>query len=185
MLRLYSLLRLFLFLILRQCFVDTHPLQNSNIMILPSPRLLDGPEGYRLIKSKQSLQHRAPDDFMASLGFGWGQTFQEFSSWLPARTASNTLESFYKGMLYNAQHVWPLASPARTLLVKQGALTLRLFCDKRNIPWTMVEDIAKVFIKATELGFTGRYEGRFVYFGTAATVTTIYVSLRINQLQTV
>lgn len=131
------------------------------------------------------LQRRDPNSFMAHLGLGWAQSFQEFSSWLPARSAITTLSSFYEGMVHNAQHVWPLSDPSNRLLVSKGALTFELRCDKSVIPWTMVKDIANIFLEATELGFTGRYEGRFVYLGPAAAVTTIYVRLKVNRLMTV
>ncbi|KAL8829586.1 MAG: hypothetical protein Q9191_001937 [Dirinaria sp. TL-2023a] len=151
----------------------------------PTSHLLLEDKSDLSIGPELTLQQRDPNEYMAHLGFGWAQTFQEFNSWLPARTAISTLESFYKGMLYNAQIVWPVASPSQALLVRQGALTFRLYCDKQPIPWSMVKDIVKVFLDATELGFNGRYEGKFVYLGTAATITTIYVSLKVNPLQTI
>lgn len=150
-----------------------------------SSPLLDGHQADRLISFGSVLQERSPDDFMSHLGFGWAQHFQEFASWLPAGTATGILESFYKGMLHNAQYVWPLAIPSNTLVVKQGALVLRLHCDRKTIPWTMVKDIARVLLEATELGFTGRYEGKFVYLGAIGIATTIDVSLKVNTLQTV
>ena len=162
-----------------------HPLRTTDTSCPPMSHLLERQTDIS-IRPESTLQRRAPDDseFMAHLSFGWAQNFQEFGSFLPARTAISTLEEFYKGMLYNAQNVWPVASPGNALLVRQGALTFRLYCDKRRIPWTMVKDIVTIFLDATQLGFTGRYEGKFVYLGTAATMTTIYVSLKVNQLQT-
>ena len=186
--RLFDLRRLFLPLIFAQSFTITciaHPVQNLNALSLLSSHLLARRHNDASGAFNPALQNRAADDFMSHLGFGWAQNFQEFNSWLPAQTATSILESFYRGILYNAQNVWPVAIAGNTLLVKQGALTFRLHCDKKTIPWTMVKDIARVLLDATELGFTGRYEGKFVYLGpgtTIATVTTIYVSLRINHL---
>lgn len=185
---LFSLPRLLLAVSLTQVSINrcvAHPFRAMDATCSLTAHLLHERQKDIPIVPELTLQKRTPDEFMSHLGFGWAQRFQEFSSWLPARTAISTLELFYKGMVYNAQNVWPVAIPSNTLVVRQGALTFKLYCDKRPIPWTMVKDIVKVFLEATEQGFTGRYEGRFVYLGTAATITTIYVSLKINHLQTV
>ena len=186
--RIPNLSRLLLALASAQLLVHTciaNPVYTSSTPGRRLSRLLDAPNEATPVAFQSRLRKRTVNAFMSHLGFGWAQVFKEFDSWLPAQTATSTLETFYKGILYNAEHVWPVATPANTLLVKQGALTLRLNCDKQVIPWTMVKDIVKVFLEATELGFTGRYEGKFVYLGAAVTVTTIYVSLKVNHLQTV
>ena len=186
--RIPSSSRLLLALASAQLLLHTgiaNPVYTLSTPARPSSRLVDAPNEATPIALQPKLRRRMANDFMSNLGFGWAQVFKEFDSWLPAQTATSTLETFYKGILYNAQYVWPVANPANTLLVKQGALTFRLTCDKQVIPWTMVKDIAEVFLQATQLGFTGRYEGRLVYLGAAVTVTTIYVSLKVNHLQTV
>lgn len=122
------------------------------------------------------------DDFMTHLKPGWRYRFTESDSYLPVRTAASTLASFYRDTIYNADHVWPIALPAHDLKITQGALTLRLSCKRRTIPWSMVRDLAEVFLRATQEGFTGRFEGRFVW---AVTGVTILVSLRVNALMTV
>ena len=163
---------------------STHTLDYSEPL---PPSRTSTPQHILLGKIDHVLQIRAPDDFMLHLGFGWAHTFKEFASWLPARSAVNTLKSFYSNVIHNSLHVWPLAAPSNTLSVSQGALTLRIHCPTKTIPWTMIRDIANSFLDATELGFTGRFEGRFIYLGTGstiATITTIYVSLKVNHLQT-
>lgn len=122
------------------------------------------------------------DDFMTHLKFGWRHQFTEYESYLPVRTAASSLASFYRAAIYNAEHVWPIALPAHDFKIRHGALTLQLSCKRRTIPWSMVKNLVEVFLKATEEGFTGRFEGRFVW---AVTGVTIYVSLRINALMTV
>ena len=122
------------------------------------------------------------DDFMTHLQFGWRHQFTEYESYLPVRTAASTLASFYRAAIYNAEHVWPIALPSHDLKIRHGALTLQLSCKRRTIPWSMVKNLVEVFLKATEEGFTGRFEGRFVW---AVTGVTIIVSLRINALITV
>ena len=127
------------------------------------------------------LQPRA-SDFMSQLKFGWIYRLTQFDSYFPIRTAATTMANFYRDTIYNAEHVWPVALPTSDLKITQGAITLKLSCKEKTIPWSMVKSIAQDFLKATEEGVTGRFEGRFIW---AATGVTIYVSLKVNALMTV
>ena len=119
---------------------------------------------------------------MNHLSFGWTYTLSEHDSYLPTLMAATTLANFYRNAIYNAEHVWPLALPVRDIKITQGALTLRLTCARSTIPWSMVKNMAEAFLKATEEGFTGRFQGRFVW---VAMGVTIYVSWRFYMWMTV
>ncbi|KAG6986518.1 hypothetical protein G7Y79_00079g100360 [Physcia stellaris] len=165
------------------CVLNVSPLpaEPSVTLTIPSDPLPSVPRSLHSSNAPDLILPRA-DDFMTHLRYGWRSQFTEIESYLPVRTAASTLASFYRAAIYNAEHVWPIALPAHHLKIRHGALTLQLSCKRRTIPWSMVKNLAEVFLKATEEGFTGRFEGRFVW---AVTGVTIYVSLRVNALMTV
>lgn len=104
-------------------------------------------------------------------------TLQTYASFLPLSLASSALQDFYTTLFSQATGPWQSLPNLPHFTAEYGNIFLNFQASPPYlIPWSFIAEFAEKMIRATELGFTGQFEGEYRHLATGA---VIEVGLRV------